>query len=136
MKEYAVINGAEMNNLDKEVAKLLKKNTLATLCIYAKADIGVNYLGWDNKKLQEYLADFGYKKSHSRAIFDSMVAEPGAYMEYTLGYLEIENLLERAKEKLGDKFVLRDFHEFFLSVGPAPFAVIEDRLAGWIDEIK
>ena len=133
---YAELYSYDLAGLDKEVAKLLKKNTLATLCIYAKADIGVNYLGWDNKKLQEYLADFGYKKSHSRAIFDSMVAEPGAYMEYTLGYLEIENLLERAKEKLGDKFVLRDFHEFFLSVGPAPFAVIEDRLAGWIDEIK
>jgi Uncharacterized protein conserved in bacteria len=133
---YAELYSYDLAGLDKEVAKLLKKNTLATLCIYAKADIGVNYLGWDNKKLQEYLADFGYKKSHSRAIFDSMVAEPGAYMEYTLGYLEIENLLEKAKEKLGDKFVLRDFHEFFLSVGPAPFAVIEDRLAGWIDEIK
>lgn len=133
---YAELYSYDLAGIDKEVAELLKKNTLATLCIYAKADIGVNYLGWDNKKLQEYLADFGYKKSHSRAIFDSMVAEPGGYMEYTLGYLEIENLIEEAKEKLGDKFVLRDFHEFFLSIGPAPFAVIEDRLGDWIDEIR
>lgn len=133
---YAELYSYDLAGIDKEVAELLKKNTLATLCIYAKADIGVNYLGWDNKKLQEYLADFGYKKSHSRAIFDSMVAEPGGYMEYTLGYLEIENLIEEAKEKLGDKFVLRDFHEFFLSIGPAPFAVIKDRLGDWIDEIR
>lgn len=133
---YAELYSYDLAGIDKEVAELLKKNTLATLCIYAKADIGVNYLGWDNKKLQEYLTDFGYKKSHSRAIFDSMVAEPGGYMEYTLGYLEIENLLEEAKERLGDKFVLRDFHEFFLSIGPAPFAVIEDRLTDWVDEQK
>ncbi len=133
---YAELYSYDLAGIDSEVAELLKKNTLATLCIYAKADIGVNYLGWDNKKLQEYLTDFGYKKSHSRAIFDSMVAEPGGYMEYTLGYLEIANLLDEAKEKLGDKFVLKDFHEFFLSIGPAPFVVIEDRLADWIDEIR
>ena len=57
-------------------------------------------------------------------------------MEYTLGYLEIEELLEKSKKELGDKFVLKDFHEFFLSIGPAPFAVIQDRLDGWIEERK
>lgn len=131
---YAELYSYDLADIDKEVAKLLKKNTLTTLCIYAKADIGVNYLGWDYKKLQEYLSDFGFSKSSARIIFDSMVAEPGGYMEYTLGYLEIENLLEKAKEELGEKFVLKDFHEFFLSIGPAPFAVIQDRMEGWIEE--
>lgn len=133
---YAELYSYDLADIDKDVAKLLKKNTLTTLCIYAKADIGVNYLGWDYKKLQEYLSDFGFSKSSGRIIFDSMVAEPGGYMEYTLGYLEIEALLEKAKEELGEKFVLKDFHEFFLSIGPAPFAVIQDRLNTWINERK
>lgn len=133
---YAELYSYDLADINKDVAKLLKKNTLTTLCIYAKADIGVNYLGWDYKKLQEYLSDFGFSKSSGRIIFDSMVAEPGGYMEYTLGYLEIEELLEKAKKELGDKFVLKDFHEFFLSIGPAPFAVIQDRLDGWIEERK
>lgn len=133
---YAELYSYDLAGIDSEVAELLKKNTLTTLCIYAKADLGVNYLGWDSQKLQEYLADFGFSKSSSRIIFDSMVAEPAGYMEYTLGYLEIENLLTEAKEKLGEKFVLKDFHEFFLSIGPAPFVVIEDRLEDWIDEQK
>ena len=125
-----------MAGIDKNVAKLLKKNTLTTLCIYAKADIGVNYLGWDYKELQSYLSDFGFSKSSGRIIFDSMVAEPGGYMQYTLGYLEIEELLEMAKKELGDKFVLKDFHEFFLSIGPAPFPIIKDRLNYWLEEQK
>jgi uncharacterized protein (DUF885 family) len=63
-----------------------------------------------------------------------MVAEPAGYMEYTLGYLEIEALEEKAEEALGKKFDIKDFHEFFLSTGPAPFAVIEDRLNDWLKE--
>ena len=41
----------DLADINKDVAKLLKKNTLTTLCIYAKADIGVNYLGL---KIKEY----------------------------------------------------------------------------------
>ena len=125
-----------MAGIDKEVAKLLKLNTLATLCIYAKADLAVNYLGWDYKKLQEYLGDYGFSKANARTIYDSMVAEPGGYMEYTLGYLEIEKLINEAKEELGDKFVLKDFHQFFLETGEAPFAVIRDRMGKWIEKTK
>lgn len=131
---YAELYSYDLAGIDKNVAKLLKKNTLTTLCIYAKADIGVNYLGWDYKELQSYLSDFGFSKSSGRIIFDSMVAEPGGYMQYTLGYLEIEALLEKAKKEMGDKFVLKDFHEFFLSIGPAPFVVIEDRMERWLEE--
>lgn len=131
---YAELYSYDLADIDKKVAGLLKKNTLTTLCIYAKADLGVNYLGWDYEKLQTYLTDFGFSKSNARTIFDSMVAEPGGYMEYTLGYLEIEALYEKAKKGLGDKFVKKDFHEFFLSIGPAPFVIIEDRLDKWIEE--
>lgn len=133
---YAELYSYDLADIDKDVANLLKKNTLLTLCIYAKADIGVNYLGWDYEKLQSYLTDFGFSKSNSRIIFDSMVAEPADYMQYTLGYLEIEELLERAKDKLGDKFVLKEFHEFFLSVGPVPFDVVKNQMENWLEEQK
>ncbi len=133
---YAELYSYDLAGIDSEVADLLKKNTLTTLCIYAKADLGVNYLGWDYDKLQEYLSGFGFSKSSSRAIFDSMVAEPGGYMEYTLGYLEIEQLRQEAQNRLGEKFVLKDFHKFFLTLGPAPFDIIQDRLEQWIDQQK
>lgn len=133
---YAELYSYDLADIDKEVAELLKKNTLATLCIYAKADLAVNYLGWDYKKLQGYLADFGFSKTNARTIYDSMVAEPGGYMEYTLGYLEIENLIKEAKKELGDKFVLKDFHKFFLEIGEAPFVIIQDRMEKWIEKKK
>ena len=131
---YAELYSYDLADIDKDVAKLLKKNTLATLCIYAKADLAVNYLGWDYKKLQGYLADFGFSKTNARTIYDSMVAEPGGYMEYTLGYLEIDALMQEAKKELGDRFVLKEFHKFFLDMGEAPFAIIQDRMKKWIED--
>lgn len=131
---YAELYSYQLAGLDPEVAQLLKENTVATLCLYAKADIGVNYLGWDQKKLVRYLKDFGFGANQAMIVYDSMVAEPVSYLQYTLGYLEIQKLLETAQTKLGGNFSLREFHDFFLSVGPVPFVVIEDRLRQWIEE--
>lgn len=132
---YAELYGYYLAGLDRKVAELLEKNTIATLCLYAKSDIGVNYLGWDYKKLEKYLNQYGFSAAQSRIIFDSMVAEPASYMPYTLGYLEIANLKKEASEKLGSGFILKDFHKFILSTGPAPFDIIKERMDKWIDGI-
>ena len=94
---YAELYGYDLAGLKKDVAKLLKENTLITLCLYAKADIGIHYKGWDQKKLQRYLTDFGFSKSNMMAIYQSLLAEPASYMPYTIGYLEIDDLLNDAK---------------------------------------
>ena len=120
---YAELYSSGLSGLDKEVAQLLTQNTLATLCLYAKADIGVNYLGWSQKKLADYLEDFGFSASQGAAVYASMIAEPVSYLQYTLGYLEIMELRQTAETKLGSNFSLKEFHEFFLSLGPVPFVV-------------
>lgn len=130
---YAEIYSYSYAGLNKDVKRLMQENTVATLCIYGKADIGVNYYGWDFNKLQEYLSGFGFSKSQSKTIYDSMVAEPANYLQYIVGYLEIEELKETAQEDLGDKFQIRDFHRFILETGPAPFSVIEERLDEYVD---
>lgn len=131
---YAELYSYDLAEINKDVAELLKLNTLSTLCLYARADMGIHYEGWDYDKLNEYLSNFGFSKSSSRIIFDTLVAEPASYLPYTVGYLEIDALLGRAKEKLEGTFELKDFHEFFLSIGTAPFSIIEDRLEKWLAE--
>lgn len=129
---YAEIYGYDKAGLDKNVAKLLKLNTLLTLCIYAKTDIGIHEKGWTYKETQTFLSDYGFSKTNARSIFDAIVADPADYTQYTIGYLEIENLREKAKEALGEKYEDKKFYEFFLSIGPAPFAVIENRMETWL----
>ncbi len=45
---------------------------------------------------------------------------------YFSGYSEIMELREQRKQALGPKFVLKDFHEQFLSYGSAPVRMIRD----------
>ena len=98
--------------------------------------MNVNYHGWSRKKLAAYLKDFGFDGSQASIVFDSVVAEPVSYMQYTLGYLEINELLSEAKEALGEKFSLKEFHKFYLGMGPVPFIVLQDRLDDWIQTQK
>lgn len=130
---YAELYSYGLAGLQKEVAELLKENTLITLCLYAKADIGIHYRGWDQKQLQTYLTDFGFSKRNTAAIYQALLAEAASYMPYTMGYLEIDDLLKDAKKDLGKNFVLKEFHEFFLSLGPVPFPVARDRMQDWIE---
>lgn len=133
---YAELYSYRLAGLEEEIQTLLYTNTLLTLAIYAKADIEVNYNGWSVKQLRDYLTDFGFSKTGSRAIFDTVVAEPASYMPYTLGYLEIEALRENAQKKLGKKYTVRKFHEFFLQTGPAPFVVLQNRMEQWVKKEK
>ncbi len=57
-----------------------------------------------------------------RATFD-----PG-YFAYTLGKIQILDLREEAKKKLGPKFDLRRFHDELLSHGSPPVPLIHDRV--------
>jgi uncharacterized protein (DUF885 family) len=45
---------------------------------------------------------------------------------YFSGYSDIMELREQRKQALGPRFVLKDFHEQFLSYGNAPVKVIKE----------
>ncbi|MDR0852484.1 MAG: DUF885 domain-containing protein [Clostridiales Family XIII bacterium] len=114
---------------DRELAAMLSANDLATLCMYAEVDIGVNYNGWDVDDVDIYLEDFGISDIEVAAeMYDAMVAEPANYLKYTVGCIEIEKLRKTAEDAFGSDFSAKDFHRFMLETGPAWFDVIEDRL--------
>lgn len=131
---YAELYSYRLARLDQNEADLLSNNTLATLCLYAKADIAIHYKGWNLAKLTKYLKKYGFSGSQSRTMYDAMLAEPAGYLQYTVGYLEIQALKDTAQDRLGSAFSAKEFHKFFLSAGEAPFDVLQDRLQQWIRE--
>lgn len=133
---YAERYSYSLAGMSDEMAQLHQHNLIATLCLYAKADINVNYYGWNSKKLAAYLKDFGFSIDQSLVIYKSVIAEPVSYMQYTLGYLEINELVRQAESSLGDRFSLKEFHKFYLGTGPVPFIVLQDRLDEWIQTQK
>ncbi len=126
-----------LGGLDKNLTQVLQNNLVATLCIYGNVDVGVNYYGWDKAKTKEYLTNFGISDDSTISqIYNAIVAEPCNYLKYILGYIEISEMKLKAEKSLGDKFVLKDFHTFYLNMGPTQFDLMNTYLDQWLVEKK
>lgn len=118
-----------ISGLDSVLADVLAWNSSASLGIYAYADMGIHYDGWDREDLSEFLSGFGLGDEEIvNEMYEAMVEEPANYLNYFIGYLEILDLRDEMKEKMGKDFTLKKFHEEFLAAGPAPFYILDDYL--------
>lgn len=61
---------------------------------------------------------------------------PGQATAYKVGMMEILRLREEAKEALGDKFDLRDFHDVVLKNGQMPLSILREIVGEYIAETK
>ena len=55
---------------------------------------------------------------------------PGYGVAYTIGKLQVDELLAIRSMQLGPKFVLRDFHDQFLAAGQLPISLIRYEMTG------
>jgi len=61
---------------------------------------------------------------------------PGYGLGYTIGMLQMQNLLADRRIQLGDDFVLKDFHDEFMAAGRLPLSVIRWEMTGLDDQIE
>jgi uncharacterized protein (DUF885 family) len=131
---YVEYYSYQLAGFDKNVSDFLEANMAANMALYCRLDIGIHYDGWTLSDTANYLRDYGIEDDATvKLLYNTMIEEPALYPQYGIGYLEFIELRDTAKEELGEDFVLKDFHEFVLNIGPAPFSIIEDRLDGWMD---
>ena len=71
---------------------------------------------------EAYMDPANAQREAERAAFDPTV------LAYTLGKLEIMKLREDFKQKAGDNFNLRAFHDQFLSYGIAPIRMVREQM--------
>ncbi|MBQ4283733.1 MAG: DUF885 domain-containing protein [Lachnospira sp.] len=127
---YADSGSAELNTL-------MALNQAVILCMYAKVDIGVNYHNWSADDVYNYIAGYGFAdREIAQEMYDAMVTEPANYCQYVLGFLGFCELKNSAQTKLGDKFVLKDFHQYILDMGPVQFDILFERLDAWVEKKK
>lgn len=116
-------------DIDANIASMLSHNQAATLSLYASADIGLHYYGWDSEDMYEFWSGYGITNTDIiKKITQLILSEPGNYLKYYVGYIEFLELLDYAKSTLGDDFSLKEFHRAVLDIGPAPFAILEKYL--------
>lgn len=61
---------------------------------------------------------------------------PGYGMTYTIGAMQLQKLLVDRKRQLGDKFSIRDYHDYLMNTGRLPVSLLRYDLTGYDDEIK
>lgn len=126
--QYVENYSFQYSGLDSSIAAFLALNTSFSYGLYSRIDMGIHYEGWDVSDTQNYCYRFGVDYDTAEEVFYDLIDEPAAYLPYYISYVEIMELREAAQEALGDDFSLKDFHEFFLTVGPTYFDVIEKHM--------
>ena len=119
--------------LDQDLASLLQHNQAATLSLYATADIGIHYFGWEKEKNAAFWSEYGVDDTATvKRITDLILEEPGNYLKYYVGYLKFRQMREQFALE-NKSFSVSAFHEAILRTGPSPFSVLEETVR---DQLK
>ncbi len=99
------------------------------LCLYSLLDIAIHYEGANYKQVHKILSTIGISNvDTTRAIYEYIVEEPGTYLKYYLGYLEVLELKKEAQRLWGNDYSEYRFHKFYLENGPADFTNLKLQL--------
>jgi uncharacterized protein (DUF885 family) len=87
-------------------------------------DTGLHAKRWSRQQA----IDYGIEASE----VERYVVYPGQACSYMIGQLKIVELREKARKALGEKFSLKDFHNFVLRTGTVPLEILERQVDAYI----
>jgi uncharacterized protein (DUF885 family) len=76
----------------------------------------------------------GFTRSASEAAVAGYALRPGYVIAYTVGRLQLEELLAQYQQRMGERGSLHDFHDRLLSYGSTPFAIVGPELLADLDK--
>lgn len=134
---YVEVHSYEYNNNNNDNLNTLAKcNYALTLCLHAIGDIGVNYYGWDEARLSSYLSNWSFNSPDTAHwMYTALIANPGNYCKYVLGFIGFEELKKQAQKDLGSDFSLKEFHRYILETGPVQFDILFSNLKEWEESL-
>lgn len=100
-------------------------------------DTGIHAKHWTRDQAIQY-----FKENAPKAELDIVneidryIAWPGQSLAYKTGELKIKELRERARQELGEKFDIKEFHEVVLGSGALPLDILERDVNEWIAKKK
>lgn len=119
-------------NMDADLAALFLVNYESNYYLSALWDIGIHYEGWS---LEEFQQKFGYLLGDTaETTYQLVQTNPGVYLPYGVGFLEIQLLREEAETALGDQFQDKTFHQALLKSGNVPFFIARRNITEYIEQ--
>jgi uncharacterized protein (DUF885 family) len=124
---YAERLADEMGLYSDDVARLGMVAGDSVRAARLVVDTGIHALGWSRQRVIDYLrANTAMSYVDIELENDRYIAHPGQALAYMVGRLEIERLRRETADRLGSRFVLRDFHSTVLGQGNLPLSVLGD----------
>lgn len=98
-------------------------------------DVGLHYKKWTREQAIEYMVNHtGEPTNQVISEIERYCVMPGQACAYKVGMLKILKLRERAKQELGNKFKLAEFHNAVLKNGAVPLNILEEIINDYISE--
>jgi uncharacterized protein (DUF885 family) len=100
-------------------------------------DTGIHAKHWTREQTMDYFRK--NTPNPERDIFtetNRYIVWPGQATAYKVGQLKILELRELAKQQLGAKFDLREYHDLVLKDGAVPLDLLEENVRAWIARKK
>ena len=88
---------------------------------------------WTREEAIAYL-DNNTPNPHGDVVnaIERYIVMPGQATAYKIGMIRILELRQQAKDRLGEDFDIREFHDVLLRNGPVPLPVLGELVEAWV----
>lgn len=104
-----------------DLCSLYQAETIISLALSTRVDIGVNYESWTLEDVNKYFESLGFKSYYCKDLYSYVTEAPSNYLSYFIGYLEFNELKEEYQNKMKENYTEIEFHKKILDVGPCDF---------------
>ncbi|MBC7659707.1 MAG: DUF885 domain-containing protein [Chitinophagaceae bacterium] len=126
----AGLDSDPFNNLGRLQSELFRSVRLVV-------DTGIHRKHWTRIQAIRYMIDHtGMAESDVVSEIERYIVNPGQACAYKVGMLKILALRQRARDSLGDRFNLKEFHSIILGGGALPLSLVERNVDAWIKRKK
>lgn len=100
-------------------------------------DVGIHNKRWTREQaIQFYQSNSPNSISDCIKTVEQHLVAPAETIAYKVGMISMLELRKKAKDALGDKFDIRDFHDIILKNGAVPLTILEDLVDAFIKKTK
>lgn len=119
-----------LDNLGRLQAELFRAVRLVV-------DTGIHAKHWTREQAIAYMLDnTGMGETAVTAEIERYIVMPGQACAYKVGMVTILNLREEAKQALGPKFDIKEFHRVVTGSGAMPLEILAERVHAWMASQK